>query len=131
MSIHSIPLSIRFRDIDMNHHVNNSVYFTYMENARSAVLLEEMIKYHHEGIQFVVSEASCKYLKPIKLDDKIVCDVSFSPVRPTSCDINYIFKNKETGKICAEGNTRMVLYNENNGRPLAIPEWFTKKYLEQ
>ncbi len=130
MSLHSIPIQIRFRDIDMNHHVNNAVYFTYMENARSAVLMDEMIRYHSEGIQFVVSEASCKYKRPIKLADKLVCDVSFAPIRPTSCDIIYIFKNAETGKVHAEGSTRMVLFNENSGRPLIIPEWFTKKYLE-
>ena len=129
MSSHSIPIQIRFSDIDMNHHVNNAVYFTYMENARSAVLMDEMMKYHSEGIQMVVSEASCKYKRPIKLDDKLVCDVSATAVRPTSFDINYIFRNAETGIICAEGTTRMVLFNENSNRPMVIPEWFTKKYL--
>ncbi len=131
MKKHSFPVQIRFRDIDMNHHVNNAVYFTYMENARSVVLLDEMIKYHTDGLQFVVAEAQCKYRRPIKLTDKLVCDVSFVPVRPTSFDILYLFKNEETGVKYAEGTTRMVLFNEKTGRPLAIPGWFTKKYLEK
>lgn len=130
MSIHSIPIEIRFSDIDMNHHVNNAVYFTYMENARSAVLMEEMIKYHKENFQFVVSQASCKYKRPIKLSDQLVCEVSLTPLRPTSCDINYLFKNEESGLLYAEGTTRMVLFNANSGRPMAFPDWFTKKYLE-
>lgn len=130
METQSIAIQIRFKDIDMNHHVNNAVYFTYMENARSLVLLDEMLKYHAEGLQFVVTEAQCKYTRPIKLSDKLVCEVSFAPVRPTSCDIIYSFKNEESGIIYAEGYTRMVLFNENTGRPLALPDWFTKKYLE-
>ncbi len=130
MTHQSIPIQIRFKDIDMNHHVNNAVYFTYMENARSVVLMDEMIIYHAEGVQFVVAEAHCKYNRPVKLNDKLVCDVSFAPVRPTSCDILYLFKNEESGLIYAEGSTRMVIFNENTGRPLAIPDWFTKKYLE-
>lgn len=130
MKTHSIPIQIRFKDIDMNHHVNNAIYFTYMENARSVVLMDEMIKYHSEGLQFVVAEAQCKYKRPIKLNDKLVCEVSFAPVRPTSCDILYLFKNEESGLIYAEGSTRMVLFNENTGRPLVLPDWFTKKYLE-
>ena len=130
MSLYPIPIEIRFRDIDMNHHVNNAVYFTYMENARSTVLLEEMIKYHSEDLQFIVSEAYCKYKRPIKLSDQIVCEVSFHPLRPTSCDIKYLFKNVQSGILFAEGSTRMVLFNANTGRPIPLPDWFTKKFLE-
>lgn len=125
----SVQIHIRYRDMDMNHHVNNSVYFTYMENARSAVLLNDMLKYNEEGIQLLVSEANCKYKRPILLTDSIVCQVSFAPVRPTSFDILYAFRNDETGSIHAEGSTRMVLYNSISGRPMAIPQWFTEKYL--
>ena len=130
MSQYTIPIEIRFRDIDMNHHVNNAVYFTYMENARSAFLMEEMIKYHSEGFQFVVSEAICKYKRPIKLSDQIECEVSFIPLRPTSFEIKYLFKNSQSRILYAEGTTKMVLFNENTSRPMAIPDWFTKKYLE-
>jgi len=130
MHSHEIPIEIRYRDIDMNHHVNNAVYFTYMENARTAILMEDMLKYHAEGFQFVVAEASCKYIRPILLDEHIVCHVSFIPVRPTSCDIRYQFSNEDTGLVHAEGNTRMVLFNSNSGRPVVMPDWFTNKYLE-
>jgi len=130
MQLYSIPIEIRFRDIDMNHHVNNAVYFTYMENARLAVLMEELVKYHNEDIHFVISEATCKYKRPIKLSDQLECEVSFVPLRPTSCKIKYLFKNVQSGVLYAEGSTQMVLFNANTGRPLPIPEWFTKKYLE-
>lgn len=129
MKSYSIPIEIRFGDIDMNHHVNNAVYFTYMENARIAVLMDDLIKYHADGTQFVVAEVKCKYRRPIKLTDKLVCDVSFFPIRPTSFDIHYLFKNEESGLTYAEGNTQMVLFNKHTGRPLAIPDWFSKKYL--
>jgi len=129
METQIIPVQIRFRDIDMNHHVNNAVYFTYMENARTALLVDDMLKCLNDGLQFVVAEANCRYLKPILLDDTIICEVSFKPVRPTSCDINYQFRNKKTNVIHAEGTTRMVLFNSINKRPIAIPEWFTAKYL--
>jgi acyl-CoA thioester hydrolase len=114
----------------MNQHVNNAVYFTYMENARQAVLLDEMMKCHEEGVQFVVAEANCTYKRPIKLDDLISCTVGFVPVRPTSCDITYHFKNTKTGALHAEGTTRMVLFNSTTGRPMPIPDWFTEKYLK-
>lgn len=125
-----VPMEIRFGDIDMNQHVNNAVYFTYMENARSAVLLDEFMRSHAEGFQFVVAEASCKYLRPVKLDDRLECEVSFAPVRPTSCDIHYRFLAAEDGKLYAEGLTRMVLFNANTGRPMPLPDWFIDKFLQ-
>lgn len=129
MSAHTIPIPIRFRDIDMHQHVNNAVYFTYMEYARSAILLKEMQESLNKGIQFLVAEANCKYIRPIKLDDHIQCKVEFVPVRPTSCDIVYTFRNEKTEEVHAEGITRMVLFNSHRGRPAPIPEWFSDKYL--
>ncbi|NVO01004.1 MAG: acyl-CoA thioesterase, partial [Geobacteraceae bacterium] len=31
---HSIPIEVRFADLDAYGHVNGSVYFTYLETAR-------------------------------------------------------------------------------------------------
>ena len=124
-----MAIPIRYRDIDMNHHVNNAVYFTYMENARSHLLLEDMLTYHAQGLQFVVAEANCKYKRAIRLDDSVECEMSFHPLRPTSFDIRYHFKHAGNGDTFAEGMTRMVLFNEKTGRPMALPDWFTEKYL--
>ena len=129
MRSYSIPIPIRYRDIDMNHHVNNAVYFTYMENARAHVLMQDLIKHHAQGLQFVVAEANCKYKRPIKLDDELECEVSFHPLRPTSYEIRYHFKHALSGEPFAEGMTRMVLFNESTGRPLVLPDWFVEKYL--
>jgi len=63
-AIHSYDINIRFFDLDANNHVNNSVYFTYMEEARTKLLLEQFLKLQEEGIYFVVNEANCKYKRP-------------------------------------------------------------------
>ena len=54
MKKYKLPVPIRFFDVDMNHHVNNSVYFTYMENVRTEVFMQEFLTYQQKGIQFVV-----------------------------------------------------------------------------
>jgi acyl-CoA thioester hydrolase len=98
---------VRYFDLDMNRHVNNAVYFTYMEEARTKLLLKEFLALQEEGIGFVVTEAKCKYLKPIKIQDTVTIKLLIENVRGISFGIKYIFEN-ESGKLYAEGNTTLA-----------------------
>jgi YbgC/YbaW family acyl-CoA thioester hydrolase len=75
MKNYTNPVHIRFFDIDLNQHVNNAVYFTYMENARTELFMDDFIEYLNRGITFVVAEAFCKYRRPIRLQDKVICEL--------------------------------------------------------
>ena len=41
---YNIP--VRYFDLDTNNHVNNSVYFTYMEEARTKLMLKEFLVFY-------------------------------------------------------------------------------------
>ena len=69
---HTHEISVRFFDLDANNHVNNSVYFTYMEEARTKLLMEQYLHCRQHGVHFVVAEASCKYKRPIGLNDRVL-----------------------------------------------------------
>jgi acyl-CoA thioester hydrolase len=103
--IYTVP--VRYFDLDTNQHVNNAVYFTYMEEARTKLLLKEFLALQGEGIGFVVTEAKCKYLKPIRIQDTVTIKISIENVRGISFDIKYVFEN-ESGKLYAEGNTTLA-----------------------
>lgn len=123
------PINIRFFDIDMNQHVNNSVYFTYMENARTELLMDEFTRCKAQGFTFVIAETSCKYIKPIRLQDKVVCEMIFELTRPVQFKVIYTFKNKITGETYAIGDTLVVMINEAKNRPVALPQEFIDKYI--
>ena len=123
------PIEIRFFDIDMNNHVNNSVYFTYMENARTNLLMDDFLACKDNGLTFVISETSCKYLNPIRLGDKVVCEMEFKLKRAVQFNVTYTFKNKDNNQIYAIGNTLMVMINESKNRPVPVPEKFICEYI--
>lgn len=123
----SIEINVRFFDIDMNNHVNNSVYFTYMENARTELLMEDFLAYKQQGILFVVAEASCKYKKPIRLNDKVVAELHFEFSGALHFNVIYYFKNSD-GLLYAEGITKLAMINEKNNRPIPIPQALIGKY---
>ncbi len=125
-----VPISIRFKDIDMHQHVNNAVYFTYMENARAEVLMEGFLDFFSKGILLIVAEATCKYKHPIKLNDKIVCELQLERTGASHFTITYLFKEAVTHGLYAEGKTKMVVVNEQTNRPIRIPEEFSVKYLK-
>jgi len=124
---HKVPVDIRYSDIDMNNHVNNAVYFTYMENARTELLLNDLVEYQKNGIVFIISEASCKYKKPILLTDNVICELKFALLTPLRIEVTYLFMNAETGSLYAEGKTMLVMINNNTGKPERIPDEFINR----
>ena len=128
MKIYTIPVHIRFFDIDLNHHVNNAVYFTYMETARTELFMDDFVEYHNRGIIFVVSEAFCKYRRPIQLHDRLICELQLELTGMLHFTITYLFKDAETDVLYAEGTTKMVMLDEQTNRPIRIPEEFLQKH---
>ncbi len=114
----------------MNKHVNNAVYFTLMENARTELLLDDFIAYQDLGLIFIITEASCKYKRPILLDDSIMCDMQFKMASTLKLSVTYSFRNTESGNIHAEGLTTMVLLKQETYKPVVIPEEMISRLTE-
>ena len=102
----------RFIDFDMMGHANNSIYFTYLEIART--------KYWHHAINWdwkktgvVIAKASLDYIAPIFLEDKIVVYVRTSRIGSTSFDLEYLIVKMAGGQevICSKGKTVCVAFD--------------------
>ena len=69
----STPIKIRFRDLDAFGHVNNAVYFTYMEVARTDYFTHVgLLKNEWPPIFFIIAEATCQFKAPIQMDTPLV-----------------------------------------------------------
>ena len=114
-------IDIRFADIDAYHHVNNAVYFTYMEHTRTQVMLDYFLKHTAEGIQFVVSEATCRYLRPIRLEDELEVIAKFLIKGKVRFEIEFSFVTPDNSFLYAKGKTTMACVNRESGKPQRIP----------
>lgn len=123
-----VPL--RFIDFDMMGHVNNSVYFTYLEIARSKYW-EEIIKWDWKQTGIVIAHAELDYILPIVLHDKIAIHVKTSRIGDTSFDLEYqIVKLKGNEEIiCSRGKTVCIAIDYATQRPTSIPEAEKQKML--
>lgn len=116
-------IPIRFIDFDLMGHVNNSVYFTYLEIARTKYW-EEIIKWDWKKTGIVIAHAEIDYISPIVMDDKIAIHVKTSRIGETSFDLDYQIVKLIGGEevICSKGKTVCIAIDYTTKRPTAIPE---------
>lgn len=115
-------LETRFADFDMMGHANNSVYFTYLEIART--------KYWHHAINWdwkktgvVIAKATLDYINPIFLEDKISVYVRTSRIGRSSFDLEYLIVKTTNGKevVCSKGKTVCVAFDYNSKSSASVP----------
>ena len=60
-----LPLQIRFNDIDLLGHVNNEMYFAYMDLGKMRYFQEMMDdKLDWRAINTVVANVNCDFMRP-------------------------------------------------------------------
>ncbi len=120
----STEIEVRFADLDAYGHVNNAVYLTYLETARTKLLQEGFVEFMNNGLLFLVVRVECDYKKPIDLTDRVVVKLRVERIGNTSFDIAYTIHNGQ-GIVFAEAKTTMVCYDQRQGRTTRVPAGFT------
>ncbi len=126
-----VTIEVAFRDIDAFGHVNNAVFFSYMEYARVkfAIELFEDTGLATESlldIPLILVEASCTYRSPALLGEKLDLGVGVSRFGTSSFDLIYRFSG-EDGRLVATAKTIQVMYDYSLGRAFPIPETIKHK----
>lgn len=126
-----IPIPIRFADIDAFGHVNNAIYLTYFEIARSAYW-EEVIEWDWNQLGIIIRKSAVEYLKPILLTDKIYAYVRTSKIGRSSFDLEYVLVKEINGleEICTTGQTLCVAFDYKTKKPVMIPGFQANKMEE-
>ena len=123
-------IETRFADFDMMGHVNNAVYFTFMEIARTKYWVNA-IKWDWKRTGVIIAKASLDYIKPILIDDKIHMYVRTSRIGKSSFDLEYLLVKIENGQevVCSKGKTVCVAFDYQSKTSTAIPESEKNKML--
>lgn len=126
----SIRFTVRFRDVDVLGHVNNAVYFTYMEQARTEFWLHLFALKNLSQISFIVAHAECDYRVPAQFQDELEVGIRTSSIGNTSFVWDYEIKNVKTGQLMANGKTVQVYYDYSKQKGMPIPPEIRSKLME-
>jgi len=124
------PIEIRFADLDAYGHVNNALFFTYLEIARIKSFQQYFGEFLENQLMFLVVRAECDYRLPIEMNDLLQVTVRTERVRRSSFDFSYRMHDG-AGKIFAEAKTVMVCYDPKIKKPVAIPPEIKTVFLQQ
>lgn len=125
----SIRIPIRFRDIDVLGHVNNAVYFTYMEQARAEYWVHLFGIENLRELGFIVAHAECDFKVAARYGDEIEVSIRTSSVRNSSFVWEYAIRNPKTAVVFALGKTVQVYYDYKQEKSLPVPDDVRSKLL--
>jgi len=118
----TVSYPIRFRDLDALGHVNNAVYFTYMEMARIEYYQHLTGKKSLEGFDLILAHISCDYLKPLTLRDTVEISLWPTEIGNTSFTLEYELRKKGSQEVAARARSVMVMYDYQSNRKKTIPD---------
>lgn len=111
--------------IDMNRHVNNLVYLSWMQEVaiqHSEAQGWPIERYLKTGGSWVVRSHFIKYSRPGLLGDEISILTWISGATQRSSTRKYLFWREMDKKIIAEAETHWVFVDLKTGRPCLIPQ---------
>lgn len=122
-AVHTLPMSVRDYELDVQGVVNNAVYQNYFEHARHTFLREAGINFvelHRNNIDAVVHKIEIQFKKPLQADDAFIVKTK---VRPQG-GVRFIFEQEiERSRDKAITTTaRVTAVFMSNKRPIRPPE---------
>lgn len=119
--IKSAEIQVRFSDLDVLGHVNNSVYLSYFETARVhyfGELLGHNWDWINHGVLLVKNEV--EYLKPVLLNDQPQIIISLGKLGTKSFQLTYLLKVR--GEVYSKGSSVLVTFDSTQKQTIPIPE---------
>ena len=117
----SIPINVRFRDIDAMGHVNNSVYFTYFEQGRLDFFKAANVDGAFPGFSFILAHISCDYLRPLTIDNQVTLQIQVAKIGRKSFSFTYALVDRTDGKmVYATGESVQVCFDYAQNKTMAV-----------
>lgn len=111
MPAFTIPIDLRFNDVDGMGHVNNALYLTYLEHCRMRFFTEVAGSRSERDFPFILAHAALDYKVPIKMNAQPQVKMWTSRIGGKSWDFDYEIKDRKTGVVYATGKTVQVAYD--------------------
>ncbi len=125
----SVPIQIRFNDMDPMKRVNNASYSAYLELARLNFCNKYLKIDTLEDIPFVLARVELDLVASILPGDEIVVRIWVSRIGHTSWDFEYQIWNEKRKIIHAKAKTIQVYFDYRLSQKMKIPQIF-RRYLE-
>lgn len=120
---HQMHMPIRWGDMDALGHVNNTVYFRYMEIARVEWLRATGVKLDPQGEGVVIVNAFCNFHQQLQYPGDILVKTYVGPPGRSSFDTWVTIEMANApGQLHASGGSTLVWVNLPAQKSAPLPE---------
>lgn len=105
-----VPHDVLFRDIDAFGHVNNAVFLTYFELARTRLWFELTGGSRATDIGFIVARAEIDFKRQVEME-RIEIGVAVGKIGRTSFEFVYEIRKQGGQDVAATGSVTVVLFD--------------------
>ena len=125
----SIPVKVRYSDLDAQWHVNHTRFLTFIEQARFEYL-------QHLGLfdgksfldlRVIIADVHVSYYAPIVLGQNVRVFTRTKIIGNKSITFEYLLRDSDNEKLLAKGEVICVAYNFLNQKSVSVPPEWRKK----
>ena len=122
--VHDMVLSIRWGDMDTMGHVNNTVYFRYMETVRIEWMRAVGCDPDPQGQGPVIVNAFCNFYRQLEYPGDVRVKLYVSdPGRTTFETWCTMERTDQPGVVCAEGGATTIWVDFPQQKAETLPDW--------
>ena len=122
--VHDMVLSIRWGDMDAMGHVNNTVYFRYMETVRIEWMRAVGCDPDPQGQGPVIVNAFCNFYRQLEYPGDVRVKLYVSdPGRTTFETWCTMERTDQPGVVCAEGGATTIWVDFPQQKAQTLPDW--------
>lgn len=118
---HIIPIQIRFSDVDQFGHMNNSVYFSLYDLAKTSYFRDVFGEHDWRKFAVVVANINADFLAPVFFSDDLAIETTVVHLGNKSFTLLQQAVDRRDGMIKCQCRTVLVGYDISTKEPVEIP----------
>ncbi|SHF19460.1 acyl-CoA thioesterase [Dysgonomonas macrotermitis] len=128
---HTLPIQIRFNDVDSIGHINNNIYFSYFDLGKINYFENLKASYVSwiDGI-IVIARIEVDFIAPVFYKEDIVVDTKIVRVGNKSVTLLQQIRNSLTNEIKCRCNSVVVTYNPKELVAMKVPQIWKESIID-
>jgi len=122
--VHETRFAVAWGEMDAMGHVNNAVYFRYLESARINWMRSAGLGPAPRDVGPVIVNAFCNFYRQLQYPDEVLLKLYVSdPARTTFESWGTMERVQDPGVICAAGGATVIWTDYTQQKAINLPQW--------
>ena len=119
----AVEIPVAWGEMDAFRHVNNVVFFRYMETTRIEYLRRVGFgaEREHDRLGPIMATASCRFRRPLTFPDRVICGARVTEMSADRFTMEYRIVSRTQATVAAEGSGVIVGYDYGTLGKATVP----------